>query len=1063
MVSSVGNKEQVKIIKEPKDKRAISRLIIQIGTLIVLVIAMIFGALFSADSFRYSYRTGIAYSGGYQVQIDVFDKRDPNYSPDNINGDSKKGLKLLRNKLDPLSNQNLYLQTLGRNSVEVIVGKDMFKSYNDLNKIIQRLGAIYLTDNKGKDLLISDNNGTKERTLLSDVISRSTTGVDQARRPIITLQIKNQQKWDSIINSLKPSEGVRQAQKLYIWTDIGQMIDDLRHDIDNIQAIATFFSVDIRSKVSSTDWTNIYHIFDVEYYDTGTSRIQRGNLLDLALRYPISQIKTWMEDSRFRFTTVPTNRLLIDPNDKSATTNAYIDPLRPYLQTIIEYNSVLTEAYKKYIINWNSIKIGTGGATENSNQITTSTETEARQISNLINGGLSGLEFTIRGYREIPPVVSSNVFKISMIILGVLVLAIFIVLLVYYRLFGLIAVLTLLFTIISTLYFSSLLKVEISPESIAALIIAFGLSLEGNLLFFSRYKRERYENNIPFEPAMKIANKQTINVFIDVLVVLVILGLSLFWTGTNNIKSFATILLVGLIIAIIMLFFIARLMYWIVIKLHLQEKYPWLGVSRFSLWTWLFIKKSRKLDTDVKMVDSSTIDLPSDVEVNLTANAETELSASAPLENKKRKQLKRGKSNFYNITKWAPIVRIILLIIALAIGFVGKANIANTIKPGINITVNEDLWGTDGSQQVPDKVAIANLNTQIEEYLQIKRHNFSFNIYVIKRQDSVNINRILVVSTNITKGTFERELLSSIASFYGASPSDTSLTLQQTDPVMEGYILKIVTISLAIGLACIFVYTLFRLDWAQFVGIVLAAIFALIVTIAIAIITQLLITFEMSIAFLTIFGFAIAFGTMVMALVKQNKKEINIREYETFFAYMSEHRAQIKRLRRAHKVYYQDELKKLAVQNPDLKLKELKKQYRDQLHRVQLVAKDIKSKNHKIIWEIQKEFRIYNYEHNFLQKVANVTMKQMLQHCLTLGIMFAILLITLAAFSGTWFGFNVVILIGLIIGMFTTLFVATPIWVALEKYRALNKIRVKNYLDSQRVEVDEQVVVGIND
>lgn len=1061
-MSSVGKKEQVKIIKEPKNKKAISRLIIRIGTLIVLIIAMIVGAFFSADSFRYSYRTGIAYSGGYQAQIDVFDKRDPNYSPDTPNGDSKKGLELLRNKLDPLSNQNLYLQTLGRNSVEVIVGKDMFKSYSELSKTIQRLGALYLTDSKGKDLLISDNNGTKERTPLSDVISGSVTGVDQARRPIITLEIKNQQKWDSIINSLKPSEGGGQAQPLYIWTDIGQMIDDLRHDTDNLQAIATLFSVDIPRKVSSTDWTNIYHIFDMEYYDNGTAQIQPGNLLDLALRYPISQVKEWMEDSRFRFTTVPTNRLLIDPNDKAATTNAYIDPLRPYLQTIIEYNSALTEAYKKYVINWNSIKIGTGAA-ENSNQITTSTETEARQISNLINGGLSGLEFTIRGYREIPPVVSANVFKISMIILGVLVLAIFIVLLVYYRLFGLIAILTLLFTIISTLYFSSLLKVEISPESIAALIIAFGLSLEGNLLFFSRYKRERYENNIPFEPAMKIANKQTIAVFVDALVVLIILGLSLFWTGTNNIKSFATILLVGLIIAIIMVFAVARLMYWIVIKLHWQEKYHWLDVSRFSLWTWLVKKQSRTLTMDVKKVDSSATDPPPKTELNVTDNGETEFAASTPAENKKPKQIKHGKWTFYNITKWTPIVGIILLIIALAIGFAGKANIANSIKPGINITINEDLWGTDGSKQIPDEVAIAKLKTQIEEYQQITHHNFSFNIYVIKRQDSGNSNRILVVSTNITKGTFERDLLSSIASYYGASPSDASLSLQQTDPVMEGYILKIAAISLAIGLACIFVYTLFRLDWAQFVGMVLAAIFTLVVTIAIAIITQLLITFEMSIAFLTIFGFAIAFGTMVMVRAKQNKKTINIREYETFFAYMSEHRVQIKRLRRAHKVYYQEELKKLAIKNPDLKLKALKKQYREQLHRVELAAKDIKSKNHKIIREIRKEFRVYNYEHNFLQKVANVTIKQMLQHCLTLGIMFAILLITLAAFSGAWFGFNVVILIGLIIGMFATLFVAIPIWVALEKYRALNKIRVKNYLDSQRVEVDEQVVVGIND
>ncbi|AOX43938.1 bifunctional preprotein translocase subunit SecD/SecF [Spiroplasma sp. NBRC 100390] len=1044
--------EQITTIKEPKNKKAISKLIIRIGTLIVLIVAMIVGAYFSADSFRYSYKTGIAYSGGYQVQVNVLDKNDPNFSPDTPNGDSKKGLDLLRNKLDPLSNQNLYLQTLGRSAVEVVVGKDMFKSYNALSKVIQRLGAIYLTDSKGKDLLVGDNNGTKERTPLSDVISGSTTGVDQNRRPIITLKIKDQAKWDSIINSLKPSEGGGQAQPLYIWTDIGQFIDDLRHDTENIPAIATVFNAEIRSKVSASDWSNIYQIFNVEYYDAGTSQLRTGNLLDLALSYPISQVQTWMEDARFRFTSVPLDRLLIDPNDKTATTNQFIDPLRPYLQTIIEYNTALTDLYKEHIINWNSIKLGTGAA-ENSNQITTSTETESRQISNLINGGLSGLEFVIRGYREIPPVVSASVFKISLIILGVLVLAIFVVLLVYYRLFGFIAILTLLFTIIATLYFSSLLKVQISPESIAALMIAFGLALEGNLLFFSRYKRERYENQIPFEPAMKIANKQTIAVFIDALVVLIILGLSLFWLGTNNINSFATILLVGLIISIVMVFAVARLMYWIVIKLRWQEKHPWLDVSRFSLWK-LFMKKRVALTTAPDaLAASAQLQMPETSEPVIAANDNV-----ATVIPKKGKQYKVGKWTFYNITKWTPVVGIILLIVALAIAFAGKANVANSIKPGINFTINQDLWGTNN-----DETAIAKLSTQLESIRKTARYNFSYNIYILKKQESGVNNRILVVSTNITKGTFERELLTAIASFYNATPDDPSLALQQTDPVMEGYILKNAAISIGVGLACIFVYTLFRLDWAQFVGMVLASLFALVTTIAIAIITQVLITFEMSIAFLAIFGFAIAFATMVMVRAKQNKKAINIREYETFFTYMSEHRSQIKRLRRAHKAYYQEELKKLAIKHPELTLREIKKQYHDQLKRTQLAAKDIKSKNNKVIREVRKDFRVYNYEHNFLQKVANITIKQMLQHCLTLGIMFAVLLITLAAFSGTWFGFNIVILIGLIAGMFATLFVGIPIWVALEKYRALNKIRVKNYLDSQRVEIDEQTVIGIND
>jgi SecD/SecF fusion protein len=91
---------------------------------------MLVGSYLTTDQFSYSYKLGIAYSGGYKVQVDVFNTAADGYDPTIPNGDNEKGLDLLKNKLDPLNNSNLYLQTLGQHGLELTIGKQNFKSYD---------------------------------------------------------------------------------------------------------------------------------------------------------------------------------------------------------------------------------------------------------------------------------------------------------------------------------------------------------------------------------------------------------------------------------------------------------------------------------------------------------------------------------------------------------------------------------------------------------------------------------------------------------------------------------------------------------------------------------------------------------------------------------------------------------------------------------------------------------------------------------------------------------------------------------------------------------------------
>jgi SecD/SecF fusion protein len=125
---------------------------------------------------------------------------------------------------------------------------------------------------------------------------------------------------------------------LYILTDIGQFIDDLRHDSDNVSLITRNFQSQIIDTIKDGNaQRKVREIFNVEYKDIHSGgQIKHDNLLSMGTTLPIASLKEIMNEDSFKFTDVKLDNLVIDPNKKDNIKNDYIDPLRPYLAGILD-------------------------------------------------------------------------------------------------------------------------------------------------------------------------------------------------------------------------------------------------------------------------------------------------------------------------------------------------------------------------------------------------------------------------------------------------------------------------------------------------------------------------------------------------------------------------------------------------------------------------------------------------------------------------------------------------------------------------------------------------------
>jgi len=171
---------------------------------------------------------------------------------------------------------------------------------------------------------------------------------------------------------------------------------------------------------------------------------------------------------------------------------------------------------------------------------------EARELALLLKGGALAAPISIANERVIGPQLgAANIEKgVKALVIGMGALFLFMIL--YYQLFGVVADLVLVANVILLGALLSMLGVALSLPGIAGIILTVGMAVDANVLIYERI-REELRNGVSPQAAIKAGFEKAFSAIADSNVTTFIAGVVLFVFGTGAIKGFAIVLSLGIL------------------------------------------------------------------------------------------------------------------------------------------------------------------------------------------------------------------------------------------------------------------------------------------------------------------------------------------------------------------------------------------------------------------------------------------------------------------------------------------------------------------------------------
>ncbi|KUP06932.1 preprotein translocase subunit SecD [Bacillus coahuilensis m2-6] len=157
---------------------------------------------------------------------------------------------------------------------------------------------------------------------------------------------------------------------------------------------------------------------------------------------------------------------------------------------------------------------------------------------------------------------------------------VFLFMLVFYRLPGLVAVITLSTYIYLILLVFDWMNGVLTLPGIAALILGVGMAVDANIITYERIKEE-LKIGRPVEGAFQVGNKNSFMTILDANITTLLAGIVLFSFGTSSVKGFATMLIVSILLSFITAVWGSRILLGLLVKSNLLNGKPGLlGVKK---------------------------------------------------------------------------------------------------------------------------------------------------------------------------------------------------------------------------------------------------------------------------------------------------------------------------------------------------------------------------------------------------------------------------------------------------------------------------------------------------
>jgi len=174
------------------------------------------------------------------------------------------------------------------------------------------------------------------------------------------------------------------------------------------------------------------------------------------------------------------------------------------------------------------------------------TTEEARKLALLLRAGALVAPIDIVEERTVGPSLGQdNINKgFESVIIGFIVVLIFMV--VWYRLFGLVANIALTLNLVLIVAILSLLQATLTLPGIAGIVLTVGMAVDANVLIFERIREELRIGNSP-QASINAGYDKALSTIADANITTFIAAIVLFAFGTGPIKGFAITLSIGIL------------------------------------------------------------------------------------------------------------------------------------------------------------------------------------------------------------------------------------------------------------------------------------------------------------------------------------------------------------------------------------------------------------------------------------------------------------------------------------------------------------------------------------
>jgi preprotein translocase subunit SecD len=195
----------------------------------------------------------------------------------------------------------------------------------------------------------------------------------------------------------------------------------------------------------------------------------------------------------------------------------------------------------EYVINRATIR----GVFSNNFQITGVNAIEGRELALLLRAGGLAAPLTPVEERAIGPSLGQdNIDKgIRAMVFGML--AAFVFMAIYYKLFGLIADIVLLANVVTLTALLSLVGAALTLPGIAAVVLTVGMAVDANILIYERI-REELRNGVSPRAAITAGFDRAFSAIFDSNITAAIAGLVLWLFGAGAVRGFAVVLVLGI-------------------------------------------------------------------------------------------------------------------------------------------------------------------------------------------------------------------------------------------------------------------------------------------------------------------------------------------------------------------------------------------------------------------------------------------------------------------------------------------------------------------------------------